>query len=308
MSAISTVHLIVNPAAGRGRGGRVHRDVLKKAHDRGWHVDEYVTGGRKHASTIAAKLPDDGAPVLVLGGDGTLNEVINGLRQCSHPVGLVPIGTGNDFARLLQLRGADDAMDAVAAGGRRRVDAALVDVVNEDGSVERRRFINSMGIGFDAAVAVDVARVRLGSGILPYLLSVFRVLRSYQSVPSTVSFNNAEISATLFLACIGNGRTSGGGFRLTPDALTDDGLLDICHVRSLSTLRVLQVLPKALNGSHVHCPEVSMARASHFDIALDFPLPVHLDGEILTRQARRLVVTCLPTAYEFFTATGICAE
>jgi diacylglycerol kinase (ATP) len=308
MQTQNTVHLIVNPAAGRGRGGHVHRDVLKKAHDHGWHVNEYVTGGRGHATTIAAKLPDDGAPVLVLGGDGTLNEVINGLRQCSHPVGLVPIGTGNDFARLLRLRNADDALHALRGGERRLVDAALVDVVNEDGSVERRRFINSMGIGFDAAVAVDVATVRLGSGILPYLLSVFRVLRSYESVPSTVSFNNRELSASLFLACIGNGTTSGGGFRLTPDAATDDGVLDLCHVRSLSKLRVLQVLPKALNGTHVRCPEVHMARAAHFDIALDFPLAVHLDGEILTREARRLVVTCLPTAYEFFTVTGICAE
>jgi diacylglycerol kinase (ATP) len=307
MQMKSTVHLIVNPAAGRGRGGRQHRDVLRKAHESGWQVNEYVTGGRGHATTIAAKLPEDGAPVLVLGGDGTLNEVINGLRNRSHPVGLVPIGTGNDFARLLRLRNAEETLQAMRRGHRLLVDAAVVDVVNEDGTVERRRFINSMGIGFDAAVAVDVAKVRLGSGILPYLLSVFRLLRSYEAVPSTVAFNNAEISTSLFLACIGNGRTSGGGFRLTPDAMADDGLLDLCHVRSLSKLRVLQVLPKALSGSHVRCPEVHMARAAHFDIALDFPLPVHLDGEILTRQARRLVVSCMPGAYEFF-VTRICAD
>ncbi|MCZ7557229.1 MAG: diacylglycerol kinase family lipid kinase [Bacteroidia bacterium] len=300
MQTQATLHLIVNPAAGRGRGGRVHREVLKKAHDHGWHVNEYVTGGRGHATTIAAKLPDDEAPLLVLGGDGTMNEVINGLRHRSHPVGLVPIGTGNDFARLLRLRDTDDALHALREGKRRVVDTALVDVVNEDGTVERRRFINSMGIGFDAAVAVDVANVRLGSGMLPYLISVFRVLRTYEAVPSTITFSNVEISSTLFLACIGNGTTSGGGFRLTPHAHADDGLLDLCHVRSTPMRRILAVLPKALSGTHVHAPEVRMERAAHFNVALDFPLPVHLDGEILTRQARRLVVTCLPGVFEFF--------
>ncbi len=260
---------------------------------------EYVTGGRGHATTIAAQLPDDGAPVFVLGGDGTLNEVVNGLRRRSHPVALAPVGTGNDFARLLGCSDGQAALNAIAGDRRWVVDAALVDVVNEDGSVARRRFINSMGIGFDAAVALDVASVKLGSGIVPYLLSVFRVLRTYTAVSSTIVFNNAEISSTLFLACIGNGTTSGGGFRLTPEARPDDGLLDLCHARAMSTARVLRVLPMALSGRHVHAPEVRMERAAHFDIALDDPLPVHLDGEILTRQARRLVVTCLPAAYEF---------
>ncbi len=296
------IHLILNPASGKGRGGRQARRILQHLAAIGVHVKEYVTGGRGHATDIARQLPDDNLPLLVLGGDGTLNEVINGLRARSHPVAVLPLGTGNDFARLMGLRTVEHALHAFANGTTRRVDAAVIDVVEEGGAVLRRRFINSMGIGFDAAVAVDVSRASFGSGILPYLLAVFRVLRHFASVTATMVYNNEEQASTLFLACIGNGTTSGGGFKLTPLASPDDGLLDLCHVRHVGTRRVLQVLPRAVNGSHLRAPEVHSARAAHYDIELDDPLPVHCDGEILTEHARRLIVHCLQHEHLFFHA------
>ena len=193
-----------------------------------------------------------------------------------------------------------DTLDAVLRDRRRTVDAAKVDLVDEDGMHLSRRFVNAVGIGFDAAVAIDVSNGSTGRGILPYLIAVFRVLRHYSSVPSRIAYRNTELDASLFLACIGNGTTSGGGFRLTPRADVSDGLLDLCHVRQVSTGRVLQVLPRALNGSHLAAPEVTYDQAAHFDVALDFPLPVHVDGEILSPRARRLVVTVMAGAFEFF--------
>ena len=294
------VHLILNPAAGKGRSGRRLRDVLHALQDAGFTVEEYVTARRMHAAEIAAALPDDGAPLCVAGGDGTINEVMNGLRPGSHPVGVLPLGTGNDFATLMGARSMKDTLGAVLADRRRTVDAAKADVVDEDGALITRRFINAIGIGFDAAVAMDVSNGSTGRGIVPYLIAVFRVLRHYAAVPSRIVYRNTELDASLFLACIGNGTTSGGGFRLTPKADVADGLLDLCHVRQVSTGRVLQVLPRALNGSHLRAPEISYAQAAHFDVELDFPLPVHVDGEILTPRARRLVVTVMPGAFEFF--------
>ncbi len=253
-----------------------------------------------HAATIARALPGDGAPLCIAGGDGTLNEVINGLQPGAHPIGILPLGTGNDFARVLGIRSMRNTFDALMRGNTTSVDAVCADVVDEEENPISRRFINALGIGFDAAVAVDVSRRRFGSGILPYLLAVFRVLWKYRSVPSTTVLQNRELTESLFLACIGNGTTSGGGFRLTPKAQVNDGLLDLCHVRQIGVGRVLQVLPRALKGTHILAREVTYHQGAHLDIHLDYPLPVHVDGEILTHQARRVVATCKPGAYSVY--------
>jgi len=294
-----TVHLILNPAAGQGRAGRQLRRIVGELHADGRTVQEYVTARAMHAADIARALPDDGAPVCVAGGDGTINEVLNGLQPQSHPVGLLPLGTGNDFAHMLGIRRMRDTLDALRDDALRTVDAMEVHIIDEDESVITRRVINAVGIGFDAAVAIDVSRRSVGRGIVPYLLAVFRVLRHYAPVPSVTVLQNREIASSLFLACIGNGSTSGGGFRLTPRAEVDDGLLDLCHVRGVSTGRVLQVLPRALKGTHLSAPEITYAQMSHVDVSLDFPLPVHVDGEIASTQARRIIASCMPAAYAF---------
>jgi YegS/Rv2252/BmrU family lipid kinase len=299
----NTVHLILNPAAGKGNAGRHLTRVVQDLHDGGYDVQKHVTDAPMHAVEIARTLPDDGMPVCVGGGDGTLNEVVNGLRPGSHPLGILPFGTGNDFARMLGIRRMRDTLDALLENQLIPVDAVDVHVMNEDESIIQRRYINALGVGFDAAVALDVSRRRIGSGILPYLLAVFRVLRHYRSVPSTTVLQNREIASSLFLACIGNGSTSGGGFRLTPRAKVNDGLLDLCHIRNVSVARVLQVLPRALNGSHLSAPEVTYAQIAHVDISLAFPLPVHVDGEIVSQQARRVVASCLPGALSFYSSS-----
>ena len=294
------LHLIINPAAGKGRSGRQLNSILQMLQAAGFTVREYVTARRMHAAEIAAGLPADGAPVCVAGGDGTLNEVINGLRPGSHTVGILPLGTGNDLAHMLKISRMNDLLDALVADRSVAVDAVEADIVDESGAVLTRRFINCLGVGFDAAVAVDVSQRSFGRGIVPYLLSVFRVLRRFDAVPATVLIRNRELSSSLFLACIGNGSTSGGGFKLTPKARLDDGLLDLCHVRGVSTSRVLQVLPRALGGTHLSAPEVTYEQCAHVDISLDYPLPVHLDGEVASTEARRVIASCLPGAYRFF--------
>ncbi|PLX33280.1 MAG: hypothetical protein C0600_00765 [Ignavibacteria bacterium] len=294
------IHLILNPAAGKGRAGRQLSRIVAALHEEGYRVEEYVTARRMHAATIARALPDDGAPLCVAGGDGTLNEVINGLKPKSHPVGVLPFGTGNDFARVLGAKSMSDTLSAILSDRRRTIDIVKADVMEEGAAIISRRYLNALGVGFDAAVAVDVSRRRIGTGIVPYLLSVFGMLRKYESVPSRTLLHNRELSERLFLACVGNGTTSGGGFRLTPLAKLDDRLLDVCHVRALSVARILQVLPRTLNGSHLTVPEVTYEQVTHVDITLDFPLPVHVDGEIMSTAARRVIASCIPAAHDFY--------
>lgn len=294
------IHLIVNPAAGKGRAGRQLARIVSSLHADGYRVEEYVTARPMHAATIARELPDDGAPLCVAGGDGTLNEVINGLEPKSHPVGVLPFGTGNDFARALKVKSMSDTLTALLSDRRRTVDIVKADVLEEGEAIISRRYLNALGVGFDAAVAVDVSRRRIGSGIIPYLLAVLRMLRTYESVPSRTLLHNRELSERLFLACLGNGTTSGGGFRLTPRAELDDRLMDLCHVRAASVARILQILPRALNGSHLAVPEVIYEQVAHADITLDFPLPVHVDGEIMSTTARRVIASCIPAAHDVY--------
>ena len=297
MRSPARIHIICNPTAGKGRAKKLLPKVRRLLEESGHEVESSETSGPGDASGIAKQSGAD--IILALGGDGTLNEIVNGLTRPELCLGVLPAGTGNDFCKALGVRSLEDTLATVRSMHCRSIDLAHVDVIEEGGKVHGRYFVNTMGIGFDAAVAIEVARSRVGTGILPYLLAVLRTLRTFSSVPAIVVYNNCVINSSMFLSCIGNGSTSGGGFRLTPSAVPDDGLLDLCHVAHVGLARVLRVLPMAMRGAHIREREVTEARAAHFEIELSFPLPVHLDGEILTRSARKLVVTVRPSALRF---------
>lgn len=276
------VHVIVNPSAGKGRAAEKAPGFFSVLEQHGISFSRTVTRRAGEAEETARRLGGSGATILVLGGDGTLNEVVNGMDDVHVVLGVLPCGTGNDFAGITGIKSSGGLADALVAGRTRTVDTGRLSVTDADGAGVQRRFINMMGAGFDAAVAARMRQSRCGGGILPYLYAVFRTLGAFRAVRGSISTNGRTEETTVFLAAVGNGTSSGGGFMLTPRARPDDGLLDLCFVRSISLRRILQLLPRTLRGSHTSAPEVTYIQTPGVRFTFNDPLPVHADGEIVS--------------------------
>jgi YegS/Rv2252/BmrU family lipid kinase len=269
---------VFNPAAGKGRVVR-DRDAIRAALERAGAQGTFVETRRAgDGITLAEDAARDGAEAVVaIGGDGTVNEVVNGLLRVpaeTRPVfGVVPDGTGNDYGFLLGLRPGDldGAARTVAAGATRVLDA---------GEVNGRFFANGVGLGFDGAAAETAAKVRYLKGFAAYLWSVFAVLRTWENFELTLTADGRTITGRAFLAAVANGPRSGGGFLLAPDARADDGLFDVCRLGDLGKLEALRHLPKALDGSHVGLPWAAILRAREVVLASDRPLTAHVDGNL----------------------------
>jgi len=285
------LYLIINPNAGKGKAAKQARFVIQKLETLGFECIAFFTEYAGHARDYVAHLDGEAHVIVALGGDGTVNEIINGIDSLeSHTLGVIPLGTGNDFARLIGARKTKPAFGILQSPNIRSFDIAELDCRTESGGKIHHRFINTMGIGFDAAVAVRVQSMTWGSGILPYLYAVLTTLRRYHAIVAQISTPEESFKSKLFLATIGNGTTSGGGFILTPQAVPTDGLLDLCFVGDVSIPRVISILPKTFSGSHLSAQEVSIMQARSFQIELERPLPVHADGEIVTTSARELSI------------------
>ena len=293
--AMSTL-LIINPAAGHGRGARLaHRAITHVR--RLWPQAEVArTTEPGSATTIARQGAEAGLEtILVLGGDGTMHEVANGILQAEVPsppaIAALPVGTGNDFARLTGTQGLGVAPALAALEPRRK---RHIDV----GRAWDEYFINSLGVALAGEVAYRVNRMERLGGLSAYLLGVLRTMWSYTPMHLTVISDDREILSEVCLALeVGNGSTSGGGFRLTPDARPDDGMLDFCFIRPLGKLALLTKLPRAIRGRHVGLPQVAMGRSSRLTIrAKDQPLRAHFDGEYRSPGSRDITIVTLPGA------------
>lgn len=294
--AVARVLAVVNPAAGRGAALRAWdraRPVLE-ANDLDLQVAE--TGAPGDAADFAAAAAADGVDVVVaVGGDGTVHEVANGLLRTPHGDGgrrtalaVVPAGSGNDFVKQLGIRPEpESAARLVSAGVVRRVDA---------GRVGDRFFVNGVGVGFDARVAMEARRIRWLRGTPLYALALLRVLRGYRAQRMRVEVGGREIRHTeLTLVTVANGPCCGGGFWLCPDATLDDGILDVLIAERTSRTRILGFLGSALRGTHLGRPEIELEHAQVVTITGDEGLPVHADGEILP-PVRTIEIRIVPGA------------
>ena len=275
-----TTLLLVNPAAGGGRGDRAAPKVLAAGRKAWGDVELVRTTGPGDAVELGRKAAEEGVErLVVVGGDGTVHEAANGLLAtgiASLPrLSAVPVGTGNDFARLIGTHGLSpaEAVRRLAAGEEKLFDVGLA---------WGEYFVNSLGLGFDAVVASHVPRYRRLWRPLVYLAAVLHSYRSYRPVPVSVEGDDAGYSGGIFCIEVGIGQCAGGGFRLTPVALPDDGLFDACLVTPLSHWAFATRMPRALWGGHTRCREVRMMQSRRFAIRGAGPLLAHFDGEVRT--------------------------
>jgi diacylglycerol kinase (ATP) len=284
--------LVVNPKA-TTFSSRV-RDVLAHALASETRLELVETKARGHAVELAAAAHDDGFDLVVaLGGDGTVNEVVNGLMAAAGsdgvpvPLGIIPIGSGNDFAALAGVpRNPREAVRRLLAAEPRAIDV---------GRVGDRWFTNGVGVGLDARVAIEAAKVRRLRGIAIYVWALARILRRFRPAHMRVELDGVlEVDRPMTLVTAGNGGRHGGGFWICPDAEVDDGLLDVCMCDALSRPGVLSFLPRVMYGGHVNASCIHMRRVRHVRITSDEPLPVHTDGEIFSEGTHEVIIEIHP--------------
>jgi YegS/Rv2252/BmrU family lipid kinase len=259
-----------------------------------------LTERQGHATKIAAEEGQLADLVIACGGDGTVHEVAKGLVEssCSTPMGVLGMGSGNDFARALQMPTSWKGSLSVLRSGRVvDVDTGRVNWKEGDGA-HAGFFINALGIGFDAHSAVIAPRYKgypFGTG---YTLAILQSLRTWVSGGATIREDDRNgrvlFSGRLMFVTVGNAFDSGGGYTVNPGALISDGALDPCIVEHVSTLRSILLLPKIRSGKHIDLDEVIYERVRGLHVDTDRGLPVHADGEILSLQARDLQVSVRP--------------
>ncbi|MEN9935252.1 MAG: hypothetical protein RLZZ387_1831 [Chloroflexota bacterium] len=296
--------VILNPWAGRGVAGERRPELEASLQRARVPFDVVTTHARGGATELAWQGVEQGyGRVVAVGGDGTINEVVNGIKGAEEStgrraqLGIIPLGTGSDFIKALDGVYANDiggGVERLARGRVRPVDLGRVRV----GDAPPRFFVNATGVGLDAQVAAESLKITRLKGIAVYFLAIIRALASYKAHPMTVEFDGRRVSKRLLFAAIGNGRAQGGGFLLTPDGQIDDGLLDLCLVDNLRLDEIVRYIPKVLEGTHTELRQVTMARARKVTISCGAPMPVQADGEVLSTDARHLDVELLPAALE----------
>lgn len=295
-AARTGIRVILNPTAGGGRAGRMGARIERELRGRGLPVDVVLTRHQGHATELAAEAAGAFGLVVAAGGDGTVHEVANGLLSVGGEpragMAVLPIGTGNDFVKLLGTRRLAHAFDVILAGATRPVDVGRV--TTEDGT---EYFVNGMGTGIDVEVVRHVARLPRIRGIAGYLIAVLRALRTFDPIRARLVVDGVAFDSSIMIAAIGNGVSQGGGFYLTPDARADDGRLDLCVIPEMSMRRILFTLPRLFNGSHVRLPDVRSLTFTTLEIETEAALFYQLDGELREpRTSRRLSVEVVPGA------------
>ena len=272
--------VIVNPTAG---GGRALRSVDWLRERLGARPDVRIEITRRpgDAETIAADAVRHGHDrVIAVGGDGTVQEVVNGLLAAGEPaaMGIVPLGSGNDLARSLGLP------IELASAWKIAIGHATPD--HRRGArpgwqtAPKRWFASAGGIGFDAQVAAAMAdRSGWQAGRAGYLLTTLAELRRFENRRIRLTIDGATETADVLFVAIANGAYYGGGMRIAPDASVDDGRLDVCVVGDISRLTVLRQLPNLYRGTHVNHPAVTMRSGTIVEADGDGDTRVHLDGE-----------------------------
>jgi len=301
------IFVILNPWAGRGTAGRRQPELEAGLKQTGAEYAIVTTHARGGATELAWQAVERGYErIVAVGGDGTINEVVNGIKGAEASLGrrarlgIIPLGTGSDFIKVFDGVEANDIAGGVqrAAGDRlRSVDLGQAQV----GDDQPRYFINALGVGLDAQVAAESLKLTKLKGLAVYLVAIIRALANYKAHPMSVEYDGTRIHRRLLFASIANGRCQGGGFWLTPDALIDDGLLDLCLVDKMRLDEIIRHIPKVMEGTHGQLKQVRMSRARDITVVSSAPIPVATDGEVLSTNARSIRVETLPGAIEILT-------
>lgn len=279
--------VIVNPVAGasstRRKWPRINR-LLKRI---GLSFDYEYTEGVGHAIELARAAASDGYRYLVaVGGDGTVNEVANGIlfstNASTTSLGVISTGTGSDFARSMGLsRHYINACSALTHGRKTLIDVGVAEYRHK-GQAQRRYFVNAAGIGFDAAVVESTERLpKFFGGTVPYVFGLLRTLIGYHNPSVVVRVGDKVEKSRVVMVAVANGSYLGGGMYVAPGASLNDYLFDVMIVRDMGKFELLRAFPRVYKGTHVTHPKVVMGKAAEVTVESPERVLVQADGELL---------------------------
>lgn len=275
----SEITLFVNPTAGRGRGARAAQPTASALRAAGFSVRTVLGEDAADALARARAAVEGGTGALIaVGGDGMANLALRAVAGTRTPLGLVAVGTGNDFARALGL-----PVREPAAAGRMIADALKCGRLRDIdlGQVGDRWFGTVLASGFDSRVNDRGNRMKWPSGRFRYDLAMIAELAAFRPVPYRIRLDDGEIrEVEATLVAVGNGSSYGGGMRICPGADLTDGLFDITVVGDCDRTTLLRVFPRVYRGTHVEHPRVSVVRAARVEIAAE-GITGYADGEPL---------------------------
>jgi YegS/Rv2252/BmrU family lipid kinase len=274
-----TVVIVANPTSGRGKGAKLIPRVEEKLRELGVPFEMRVSAGPEEPERLAREAASGGASVVAaLGGDGHVGLCANGLLGSEAALAVIPAGTGNDFARHIGL----DRKDPVGAAAflahpvTRRLD--VVRVLMPQGE---RHYLNVGGTGFDSDANELANRTHVLTGTAKYVYAVLVTLARFHAGRFHLVVDGREHDLAGMMVAVGNGVSYGGGMRITPNAVSDDGLLDLTVVGEVSKPEFVRTFPKVFKGTHLEHPAVTSMRGREIAISAERPFEVYGDGEHL---------------------------
>jgi YegS/Rv2252/BmrU family lipid kinase len=287
---LASYYFIVNPAASRGKAAKVGDLLNKVCDDRKMDFQLVYTEKAGDATNLATAAKERFDCVVAVGGDGTINEIVNGIIGGTSKLGIVAVGSGNDFVRALDIpHKLSKSIDMLLEMRTRKIDVGLAG---------NRYFQNGLGIGFDAWVVQETMKVHKLRGTAIYLYSVLKTIYSYTPPVVKLEYNDVSREEKFYMITVGNGISLGGGFKLTPHAILDDGFFDLNIIRDLKKWEVYQNLLSVFTGKHIYLEQVTSDRASQLSIRSDQGFAAHVDGELLSLNLNSLEIKLLPKALE----------
>lgn len=299
--------IILNPIAGKGTALKSLPRINELLSQYKLNFEITQTEYPGHAVTIARKAAEDGYDfVIAAGGDGTANEVLNGLMLNKAadgflPVmGIIPVGRGNDFAYGANIPAdVEEACALLASQPRKWIDIGHVSGGDQPEGIY---FGNGVGVGFDAVVGFIAAKMKL-TGMLSYLVAALKTIFVYFKPPTVeVKFADKSLVVPALMVSVMNGRRMGGGFMMAPSASTTDGLLNLCIVREVPQFSMFGLIGKFMKGTHEADAAVTTDKTDRLTItAQKGTLPVHADGNTVSEECKEITIQLLPRSLEIIT-------
>ena len=282
--------LIVNPNAGNGKGRKDWKQISGGLLDKGITWSEYFTSKKGDAIVASKEAIEAGyRKILCVGGDGTLNEIVNGAfeqKMCPSldiTLGLIPVGTGNDWGRMFGIPlNYDGAIQIIHDNKTLFHDIGVINYYNGT-EKETRYFINIAGLGFESVVVkrTNYQKEKGKSGKAIYFYNLLMSLISYKNTNSEIVIDGNKFEASIFSLNVGNGRYCGGGMRQTPFAVPDDGVFDVTVIKEMGKIEIIRNLKMLYNGTILNHPKIEGYKCKNVTVSSDQVLYVEADGESL---------------------------